>query len=118
MDDLLKCLLLGKAPLSVRSKLNRLSVEHLGKMDEFGLPKSPRSCEYACCSCGVEHDNLMVQDSVWLEICDKSGIGEFEILCCSCMEKFLGRRIVVDDVTICPVNRKFFLGWNNGVDNG
>lgn len=119
--DLVEYMMLGRTPVSVRSALNRLPTDHIGRIDDFGLPQGYRrrqNSQYSCNSCGVDHDNLIIQKPLWLSVVDKAGIDEHEVLCCSCMERFLGRKLLIEDLEICPGNRQFFLGWKNGVDNG
>lgn len=57
------------------------------------------------CNCdtyGNSKDYYMVHDEIW----DKHGAGR-DMLCIDCLEKRIGRKLVYEDFTDCPLNNLF-----------
>lgn len=62
-----------------------------------------------CNLCGKDvfkepNDYFMVKDAIWDEVCDNDYISPTYILCKSCTEKILGRKLTREDYTDAPVN--------------
>ena len=70
----------------------------------------------ACESCGKnvllsrEKDYFMIDDELWHRACRNGGFDDEVLLCKSCAEKFLGRRLTKTDLKAgIPINDK--LNW-------
>ena len=62
-----------------------------------------------CNLCGKDvfkepNDYFMVKNAIWAEVCDNDYISPTYILCNSCTEKILGRKLTREDYTDAPVN--------------
>ena len=67
-----------------------------------------------CNLCGKDvfknpNDYFMLRDKVWDEVCDNDYISRTDVLCKSCVEKILGRKLVKSDYTNAPVNKSNLL---------
>ena len=62
-----------------------------------------------CNTCGKDvfkdpNDYFMLREEIWKEACDNEYISTTDVLCKSCVEKILGRKLVKSDYTSAPVN--------------
>lgn len=62
-----------------------------------------------CNTCGKDvfedpNDYFMLREEIWEEVCDNDYISTTDVLCKSCVEKILGRKLVKSDYTSAPVN--------------
>ncbi len=57
---------------------------------------------FACVSEWEDQEYIMVKDKLWQEI---AGPDHRDMLCATCMENRIGRRLRSDDLTDAPVNR-------------
>lgn len=62
-----------------------------------------------CNTCGRDvfkdpKDYFMLREEIWEEVCDNDYISTTDVLCKSCVEKILGRKLVKSDYTSAPVN--------------
>ena len=46
----------------------------------------------------------MLRKEIWEEVCNNDYISTTDVLCKSCVEKILGRKLVKSDYTSAPVN--------------
>ena len=63
--------------------------------------------DWDCHDCGIDTQDsnyYMVTHDLW----DTHGAGE-SMLCVACLEKRIGRALVIDDFIDCPVNRDFLI---------
>lgn len=70
--------------------------------------KVPEHQAHYCRDCEQYHEMCVVEDWVWAKIC-KSQPKDI-VLCFSCMEHRLGRRITLKDLKHVPCNAPYFLG--------
>jgi hypothetical protein len=57
-----------------------------------------------CADCGHDRPGPVLHDDVWATIAAPD-----VLLCFACTEKRLGRRLLVRDLTVCPIN--IGIGW-------
>lgn len=74
-----------------------------------------------CSTCGKDvlkepNDYFMLRDEVWEEVCNNEYINIHYVLCKSCTEKILGRKLVKSDYTSAPVNDSNIMEFNNDKD--
>ena len=108
----------GKRVLAAKSFIER--VEAAGR--------NPRFC---CFNCGAREESYMVMNQVWLRAwpdywewrrelrsllaTSANTDGKMRLLLClSCLERKLGRPLVVSDFTDVPINDKIFIGVRIG----
>ena len=74
-----------------------------------------------CNLCGKDvfkdpNDYFMLKNEVWDEVCDNDYISGTDVLCKSCVEKILGRKLSREDYTDAPVNDSNIMEFNNDKD--
>lgn len=62
-----------------------------------------------CRECGQFHEMCVVRDDLWKYIAGKQKLDI--VLCVPCMEKRLGRKLVLTDLKHVPCNAPYFIGF-------
>lgn len=80
---------------------------------EFSIEQVRPEYQDMFCSCGVFRANYQygVRDEVWAEARFSPG----DIFCVECLEKALGRPLVIEDFTVDPINHTILFGYLMGV---
>jgi hypothetical protein len=89
----------------------------------MGKPAKPwKRSRWHCRKCGVHtgSEYYMLHDEVWQRVVDRWNIptdeyGDIGMICVSCFEQLLGRRLTREDFTDCEVNR-LDASWNTRSD--
>lgn len=75
-------------------------------MDNLVLSERKKLRNTFCDDCDSFSVYMMLHDELWSEVCGEN----LELfLCPKCMEKRLGRKIVLSDLKVCNVNYPYFL---------
>ena len=61
-------------------------------------------CGHACLDCEKYGHGYHLEDTVW----KAAGADEFDLLCLTCVQKRLGRSLVVEDFSQHPINEPIF----------
>lgn len=94
--------------MTLQTHRPKLSEKFISILDDLAVEIYNRKySNFFCLDCGYNtilsnHDYYMVQDDLW-----DSHVHTEGMLCISCLEWRIGRKIILEDFTDCPLNKKY-----------
>lgn len=85
----------------------------LAKKPAYGTPPSWHRPVRCCTFCSAAPDFFMAEDEVW----EEAGLDKKELVCLSCFQSNLGRKLVITDFTNAQINLPIVWAFRMGIEH-